>query len=111
MPIGTGSSQQCIFFIRAGHTALLRNLHVNIIRLTAGTKPLVTLKFWVYDSALGIKKEVWRHNLDVAVQNEVYITALPFPVGEKSRVWLEATTDTNDTEVTADFDVVEISNT
>lgn len=53
---------------------------------------------------LALSKEVEDKTLDTAVQQEIEENlALSFPIGEKSIIWLEATTNQNDTIVEGRF--------
>ena len=108
IPAGEGTSQQCIFFTQANHQALAEWLSVSLIRFGSGTEPLVTLKAWVYSAVSGSKYEVARMYLDASLNNhQELIPPLPFPVGEQSCFWLEATTTRDNTSVNARFSLIE----
>lgn len=107
IPIGVGTSQQCIFFTQPNHQALIEWLTVTTLRQSA-QNPVVTVKAWVYSAVSGSKYEVFRINIDTAVSNDIELAPpLPFPVGESSCFWLEATTDRDNTIVSARFSLVE----
>lgn len=103
MPAGGGVTQQCIFFVPQNHQFIAEWLWANAVR-PASQNPLVTIKFWVYSAVNNGKQEVYRKSLDTSVQTEIDENPnLPFPIGEKSICWIEATTNQNDTIVEGRF--------
>lgn len=108
IPIGEGTSQQCIFFIQEGHQALAEWLTVTSLK-QSGASPVVTVKAWVYSAISGSKYEVARISLDTAVENHVDLKPpVPFPITESSVFWLEGTTNKADTVVNARFSLIEV---
>lgn len=100
---GEGVTQQCIFTVCANHKFLAEWMLLNAAR-QAAQNPYVTFKLWVYSLVNNGIQEVFRFNMDTAVQVEKQLTPhSPFPIGEKSIMWLTATTDKDDTSVTARF--------
>jgi len=84
IPIGVGTSQQCIFFTQLDHQAITEWLTLNTLK-QAGANPVVTIKGWVYSAVSNSKYEVVRHSIDTAVENHVELNPpLPFPIGERS---------------------------
>jgi len=111
IPVGEGSSQQCIFFTQVNHQALAEWLTFTSLK-QSGANPVITLKAWVYSAVSNSKYEVARISLDTAVENHVDLSPpLPFPIGEQSCFWLEATTDKVDTIVNARFSLIEVDDT
>lgn len=111
VPAGQGTSQQCIFFTQAGHQSLAKWVTMNIVRFGGGSEPVVTLKGWVYSSISNSKYEVVRVNIDASIQNNIQLQPpLPFPIGEASCFWLEATSNRASTIVNARFSLIEIRN-
>jgi len=110
IPAGEGTTQQCLFFSQAGHTALLDWMLINVTRLSGGgAQPTVIIRGWVYSYVSTAKYLVFQHTIDSAVENTVELNpSQPFVVGEKSIFWLEATTDTNNTTVSGRFSLVEV---
>jgi hypothetical protein len=106
--IGEGTTQACIFFTQTKHQALAEWLTFTSLK-QSGANPRITLKAWVYSAVSNSKYEVARISLDTAVENYVDLTPpLPFPIGEQSCFWLEATTDKADTIVNARFSLIEV---
>lgn len=109
IPIGSGTSQQCIYHIEADHQGLAEWATANIIRFGSGTEPVVTLKGWVWSSVSNSKYEVFRMNVDTTLSNHTELAPpLPFPLDPASVFWLEATSTRADTEVSGRFSLVEI---
>lgn len=111
VPAGLGSSQQCIFHTQEGHQALAEWITVDVVRFAGGTQPVVTLKGWVFSAVSNSKYEVVRVYIDSSISNSITIAPpSPFPIGESSTFWLEATTSENNTEVAARITLKEIRN-
>lgn len=110
IPTGEGSTQHAFFFVQAGHTALLDWLHLNVVK-PSGQNPVVTVKGWVTSLVSGARYEVLRLVVDTSVQNIIELRpAQPFIVAEKSLLEFEASTDKNDTQVSARFSFIEAIN-
>jgi hypothetical protein len=108
MPAGEGTTQQCIFFTQANHQGLFKWLELNCLKLS-GSSPKVTVKAWVFSAVTNAKYEVFRLNIDTAVENTLqFMPPIPFVVGEKSAFWLEATTNADNTALSARFSLVEV---
>jgi hypothetical protein len=104
MPVGEGVSQQCIFFTPQNHNFLAEWMHFNSIKLSGGGNPELIFKAWVYSAVNNTKQEVFRGKMDLAVSNDLDVAPpVPFPLSEKTIFWIECTTDSNDTEVSARF--------
>lgn len=112
IPTGEGSTQQAIFFTQQGHTALIDWMYVNVVKISGGGgSPKVTIRMWVHSFVSGSRYEVYRDIIDTSVENHLQLKpSQPFVVGEKSVIYLEATTDTNNTGVSARFSLIEFKN-
>lgn len=109
VPIGEGTTQQAIFFTQAGHTALVDWLHINVNKLS-GSSPKVTIKGWVYSFVSEAKYEVFRDVIDTSIENNTdLLPSQPFVIGEKSILWFEMETDTNNTVASCRFSLIERS--
>ena len=103
MPAGWGVTQQCIFHVPAWHQFIMEWLRFNSLK-QSWASPKITCKVWVYSPVNNGKQEVYRVEMDTSVANDVSENPqLPFPVTEKSVVWVEATTDKADTIVNSRF--------
>jgi hypothetical protein len=108
IPAGEGTSQQAIFFTQDSHTFLVDWLLVNVNRTSGGGVPRVTIKGWVYSYVSTAKYLVFQYTIDTNVENHFeLLPKQPFIVGEKSILYFEATTDTNNTVVNIRFSGIE----
>jgi len=107
MPAGEGTTQQCLFFVPAGKTALMDWLELNAIKTSAGADPELVFEINVYSDVFGGSFEVLRHRMDIALTNDKeFNPPSPFVVGEKSAITLRCTTDQNNTEVNGRFSLL-----
>jgi len=108
IPAGEGSTQQAIYHTQANHTALTDWLSINVNKISGGSSPRVTIKGWVFSRVSNAKYEVFRASIDTDVENYLQISpSQPFVVGEKSVLYFEATTNTNNTVVNCRFSLIE----
>lgn len=108
IPVGTGTTQQAIFFTEVGKTALMSWLLLNIVKDSGGASSKTTIKLWVRSFVSGSKYEVFRHIIDSGVENSIELRpAEPFVVGERSVIYVEATTTANNVAVSARFSLIE----
>ena len=71
----------------------------------------MTFKLYVFSDVSNAKYEVLRQIIDTAAVNVVPLSFPdPLVVSEKSAIWLEATTDTNNTNVQARLSMIEVQN-
>jgi hypothetical protein len=105
MPVGEGVTQQCIFFVPRDTNFIAEWILLNVLKLSGGGgSPRVTVKMLVYSDVNNAVQEVFRVGLDTDVENTLSINPnLPFPIGERSVITLELSTDQNNTSVTARF--------
>lgn len=103
MPVGGGVTQQCIFHVPTNYSFIAEWLYINLIN--RGKNAEVTVKLWVYSAVSNGKQEVFRVDIDTqSSSTPININPnLPFPITEKTVMWLEATSDTNDVVVNARF--------
>ena len=98
MPTGEGTSQQVIFHVKADAQALIDHINADVIRLAAGTQPVVTLALWAFSAVSNAKYRLGTYYIDGAIENHViWQPQQPLQIGEKSAVWLEATTTVDNT--------------
>jgi len=103
MPVGQGTTQQCIFYVPSGYQFNAEWLYFNIIKPT-GQTPKVDLLGYVYSDASTAEYEIYRDSLDTSDGNHIDVRPpVPFVVSEKSILWFEATTDKADTNVRCRF--------
>lgn len=102
MPEKVGSTQQCIFHIPANNNFLTEELYINV--LNKGKDAELTFKVWVYSAVSNGKQEVFRTEVDTQVTNLIDIEPnLPFPISEKTVMWIECTSNKANVAVNARF--------
>jgi hypothetical protein len=103
MPLNGGVTQQCIFHIPTNYNYLTEWLWINVIN--KGKDAELTVKMWVYSAVSNGKQEVFKVDIDTTVTNEpIQVNpSLPFPISEKTVIWLECTSNKNDVIVNARF--------
>lgn len=98
MDPGEGVTQQVIFTVPQSHQFLAEYLKLNSARITSGTNPQVTFTVWVYSAVNNGKQEVYSHLMDTDIEvAHSENPRLQFPIGEKSIIWVEATTTQDNT--------------
>lgn len=108
---GEGTTQGAIFFVRDNYQALIDFIFLNAEKLSGGSSPKVTFKIWVFSAVANARYEVFRYLIDTSAGDGHLDLNMPQPlvVGEKSVLWVEATTDINDTSCKARFSLVEVA--
>lgn len=109
IPAGESVTQQAIYHVQAGHQALLRRLVCNVLKISGGGSPRVTLKLWVWNPGVtNARYLIRRIKIDTGVSNDIRRDFdPPLSLSPTDVVWVQATTDTNNTVVDAEFDLVE----
>jgi hypothetical protein len=104
IPVGEGSTQNAFIFVPINHQFLADFLAVGAEKTGGGSSPKVRLKGWVFSDVSNAKYLVFNLLIDTSVENTHEINpSQPFVIGEKSILYFEATTDTNDTFVSCRF--------
>lgn len=105
MPATQGTTQQCLFYVPAGHQFLATWLYMNAIKSSGGgSNPDVSFYAYVYSAVVDSQFEVYRDDIDLSVETTKQLTpSEPFVIGEKSIFWLEAGSTANNTSVRGRF--------
>lgn len=105
VPAEKGTTQQCMFFVGQNKRFEAMWLYFNAIKTGGGAQPELDLEFWVYSDVVNSKFEVFRAFLDVSLDTNLNVNPnqIPFNVGERSIIWAEALTDTNNARATCRF--------
>lgn len=106
MPADSGTTEQCIFYVPRNYQFLTTWLYLNVIKSSGGGSPDVTFKGFVYSGVVDSQFEIYRDSIDVSggsPLNIQLIPAEPFVIGEKSILWFEAGTTSNNTSVRGRF--------
>jgi|SRR5210317_625164 len=109
IPTGHGTTQQCIYHTQLQSVALADWLWINVNKIAPGTTPTVTIKGIAYNPTSNSRYEVFRANIDTAVENTVSINPeQPFVLSPGDVFYLTALSDTINTIVTARFSLIEV---
>lgn len=110
VPAGASTTQQLIFHVRAGHNALIRRLYINALRFASGTSPRITATLRVWNP--GVTNAIYnlrRIKLDASSTADVRRDFdPPLLLSPTDVVWIEVTTDQNNTVVDGEMDLVEV---
>ena len=104
MPAGEGTTQQMIFYVPRDHQFLATFLYLDAIKSSGGGSPEVTFYGYVYSNVVDSQFEVYRDTIDTSIGDHVnLVPGEPFVIGEKSILWFEAATSSNNTSVRGRF--------
>ena len=106
MPAGEGTTQQMVFYVPDNHQFLATWLKLSVIKSSGGGSPEVTFKGYVYSEVVDSQFEIYRDSIDLSGSNGDRIElnpTEPFVVGERSILWFEAETSTNNTSARGRF--------
>ena len=104
IPTGLGTTEQAIFYVPANHQFLASWLYLNAIKSSGGGSPEITFTGIVYSAISNAKYEIFQDSFDTGIVEHVELNpAEPFVIGEKSILWFNAATSSNDTSVRARF--------
>lgn len=104
MPATQGTSQQMIFYVAQKCQFLAEWLHFNALKTSGGGKPEVNVLGYVYSAVSNAEYEIYRGAVDIAVTNDIDVAPpVPFVIGEKSILWFNCDTDTNNTSIKGRF--------
>lgn len=108
VPLGEGATQQAFFFVPANHSILMDWMLLNVNKISGGGSPVVSIKGWVTSLVSNSKYEVFRSVIDTSVENTIEVKpSQPFVIGEKSLFELRATTNSDNTVVSARFSMID----
>jgi len=110
VPAGASVTQQLIFFTKAGHSALLKKVYINALKISGGASPRVTIRLRVWNP--GVTNAIYtlrRYKLDTGVSNDLERDVdPPILLNPTDVVWLDVTSDQNNTVVDADMKIIEV---
>jgi len=109
LPAGGSVTQQCIFYVGHGYTALINDILLNINKISGGGTPVVTIKGYAYNVlTTHTRYELFRHVVDTTVENTVMINKRqPIILNSSDVFWLTAETTADNTVVSARFALTE----
>lgn len=103
MPANEGVTQQCIFHVPTNFNLISEWVWINVLNRAKNAE--LTVKMWVYSAVSNGKQNVFSVDIDTSnVSEPIDISPnLPFPISEKTVIWLECETNTNNIIVNARF--------
>jgi len=106
IPAEQSVTQQLMFFVASNRTANARWLWMNINK-TSGGNPIVNVKGYVYNRGIDTRFEVFRMNIDTAVENTESVgDPLGFTLNPTDVLYFVADTDKDNTVVTGRFSLI-----
>ena len=110
IPIGTGVTQQLIFHTQDGHQGLIKNISFNVLKLSGGQAPTVTIKINVWNPKITNSRYVIRrYKIDTSVTNDLLRAyKIPIKLDPTDVVWASATTTQNSTSIDGEVDILEV---
>jgi len=109
IPAGTSVTQQLIFHVQDGHQGLIKRTTVNVLKLSGGTSPRVTISVKVFRPDGNTIYTVRRFKIDTSVSNDISrVYDLPIRLIAKDVIWMDIETDQNLTSVDAELDIIEV---
>ena len=101
MPAAQGTTQQCIFYVPKNYQFLTTWLYLEANKSSGGGNPVVSWFGKVYSGVVDSEFEVARGRLDTQIKNFIDLKpSEPFVIGEKSILWFEGVSTSNNTELT-----------
>jgi len=108
IPAGNSVTQQLLFHTQINHTALLEWLYINIVKISSGNVPVVTIKGYSWSRVTSTVYEIFRETLDTEVENTLQVSPpLPFVLGGREVIYFTADTSINNTSVSGRFSGIE----
>lgn len=109
IPIGSGVTQQLIYFNPDGTQGQIRGLSFNVLRISGGSSPRISIKLRVWNPKITNSTYVVRRfNLDTAVSNDIVRTyRVPLRLDPTDVLWATLETNTNSTVVDGSIDIVQ----
>lgn len=97
-------TQQCLFHTQIGFTFLLKEFVLRCLKLSGGSAPKVTIKGYSWSRVTLTRYEVINIDIDTSVENGIVVNKdIPFVFGGREVFYFAASTDTNNTKVSARF--------
>ena len=102
VPAGLGVTQQLWVHLPIESVGVAKFLFLNALKISGGGSPRVTFKIFVYNRLISTQFEVFRYKMDTSTENHLeIIDPVGFPFSGRDVVWCTASTNTNNTEVSA----------
>lgn len=104
IPTGEAITQQCVYTVPAGYQGNLLGVYTNAVKPTGGSNPTVEVELYSYNILSNTKYNVLSKFIDTNNNNsEALITPVSNITAEKNTLYLNATSDTNNTRIYGRF--------
>ena len=108
IPAAQSVTQQCIFHTDSNSFAVAKYLFIQANKISGGGSPRVTVKGYVYNRNVATRYEIFRTTIDTASDTQVVVTEpVGFRLTPTDVLYFVADTDTNNTDITLRFSLVE----
>jgi len=100
VPAGQSVTQQCIFHTPINYSFMTDWMLINVLKLSGGSAPRVTIKGYSYSRVTSTNYEIFRTNIDTSIINTLQLTpSQPFVLGGREVLYFTCETNTNNTEI------------
>jgi len=104
IPLQLSVTQQCLYHVPINKTLSLSFIQINVIKTAGGQLPIVNVKLYSYSRVTGGRYTVADFDIDSSLENSRVINyGVPITFTGREVVYLEASTDQNNTKVFARF--------
>jgi len=105
VPASASVTQQAVFSVPDAVTPVMQHLSINTNRTSAGAVPKIVFKGYAYNRATDTKREIFKHTVDVAIENTLPISTaeLCAPITARDVIWFVMDTDADSTNATLTF--------
>lgn len=108
IPAGASVTQQAIFHVDSNSYGVLKEIYLQTAKLGGGSNPKVLIKMYVFNRNVATRYELFRTTIDTSSETNVILTK---PVGIRLTptdvIYWVADTDTNSTDISVRFSLVE----
>ena len=105
IPATKSVTQQALYHVGIGRTFLMRQLNINILKISGGSSPVVTVRGYSWSRVTSTRYQVYRKEIDTGVENSILDDfdgdAIKFTGREI--IYFTAETNTNNTVVNLRF--------
>lgn len=109
LPAGESVTQQLIYHVQSQSQAMMDWAWFSCVKIGVGNTPVITIKGWVFNPSTNTKYEIFRFNVDTAIENTIEVhPSQPWRLGPGQVFYMTAQSDVINAEVTARFSLIEI---
>lgn len=105
---GEGTTQQAIYHVGWDSVAVAKYLRIKVNKISGGGNPKVIIKGWVFSRVTNCKYLIFRESIDTSIDTTISINEpVGFKLNNKDILYFTADTDTNNTNCTCRFSLLE----